>query len=197
MSRVLIAATAALCCLFAQAQPRAGGGSALGAAPGEKEASGAAPMNPYASTSPQLNAARPVLELLVTLTQLRTLAGSLALSPEQVAALHGSLKPVLSGAEVTVDSADVLRAALLDVLDSAQLQRLAAQREAQTARLRALLSRARLMSDDGRPQTARLAYSQWIGSEAVTALLADLLPQTVTRTVRAAATQTEAALSGR
>jgi len=153
-------------------------------------------MNPFASTSPQLNAARSVLELLVTLAQLRTQAAALALTPEQVGELRHTLAPLLGGAELPVTEADPLREALIGVLTSVQRQQLADQREAQTARLRALLSRARLASGDGGPQTARFAYSQWIGSAAVSALLDDLGPAAVTRTVQPAAQLTDQALSG-
>ncbi|GGR18562.1 hypothetical protein [Deinococcus ruber] len=195
MFRSLLAATFMLCCLSVQAQLRTGGDTVPGLLqpPATHQS---VPMNPFASTSPQLSAARPVLELLVTLAQLRTQAAALALTPEQVGALRHTLAPLLDGTELQAGEADSLRAALLEALTPAQRQQLADQREAQTARLRALLSRARLASDEGGPQTARFAYSQWVGSAAVSALLADLRPVTVTHTVWAAALLTDQALSG-
>ena len=195
MFRVLLAASFSLCCLSAQAQPRTGGDVLPGPLQTPRM-SQVTPMNPFASTSPQLNAARPALELLVTLAQLRTQAASLALPPGQVAALRRALVPLLGGDEIEMDAADSLRAALLDVLTPSQRQQLSDQREAQTARLRALLSRARLAAGDGGPQTVRFAYSQWVGSAAVSALLDDLRPANVTRTVAAAARLTDQALSG-
>lgn len=156
-------------------------------------------MNPYASTDPRLNALRPVLELLVTLRQLEGLVQTLNLTPAQVTALRAALAGVGRAAVPThtaqaVSAADVLNSQLLALLGDNQRRQLSASRDAQTARLRALLSRARLASQDGRPQTARLAYNQWLGTEVVDALLAQPDSAAITRRVRAAALQLDQAL---
>ena len=156
-------------------------------------------MNPYASTDPRLNALRPVLELLVTLRQLEGLAQTLNLTPTQTTAIRAALEGANRAAVWTqtaqaVSAADVLNLQLLALLSDDQRQQLSASRDAQTARLRALLSRARLASQDGRPQTARFAYSQWLGTEVVDALLAQPDSAAITRRVRAAALQLDKAL---
>lgn len=157
-------------------------------------------MNPYASTDPRLNALRPVLELLVTLRQLEGLAQALDLTPAQTTAIRAALEgtnraAVQAQTAQAVSAADALNSQLLALLGDDQRQQLTASRDAQTARLRALLSRARLASQDGRPQTARLAYSQWLGAEVVDALLAQPGSAAITRRVRAAASQLSEALS--
>ena len=128
-------------------------------------------MNPYASTDPRLNAVRPVLELLVTLRQLSTLAPKLSLSAEQLAVLQTRLATVAGATSLSVQGAEQLRGELLASLSDTQQALLTAERNAQTARLRALLTRMRLAAIDGRSPVARYAYSQWLGSATVEALL--------------------------
>lgn len=149
-------------------------------------------MNPYASTDPRLNAVRPVLELLVTLRQLTDPA--LMLTSSQRERLSSLLDSLQAAPALEIGDADRLNAELNAELSATQRQQLERVRTAQTARLRTLLTRARLATPDGPPQLARLAYGQWLGAETVTALLTTPDRATVTRLVRAATLRTEAAL---
>lgn len=149
-------------------------------------------MNPYASTDPRLNAVRPVLELLVTLRQLTDPA--LMLTSSQQERLGSLLDTLQAIPLLEISDADRLSAELEAELSVSQRKQLERARAAQDTRLRALLTRARLAAPDGPPQLARLAYSQWLGTETVTALLTTPDRATVTRLVRAAALRTEAAL---
>ncbi|THF68719.1 hypothetical protein E7T06_15240 [Deinococcus sp. Arct2-2] len=149
-------------------------------------------MNPYASTDPRLNAVRPVLEVLVTLRQLADPA--LALTASQRESVGFLLMVPQALPMMEVDDASRLNAALNAELSDSQRQLLERVRATQTARLRTLLSRARLATPDGPPQLARLAYGQLLGADTVTALLTNSDAATVTRLVRAAALRTQAAL---
>lgn len=154
----------------------------------------ATPLNPYASTDPRLNSARPVLELLLTLRQLSTMTRTLALTPVQVASLRAVLGTLATGPALKISAADPLHSQLLGLLGNNQRQQLQLGRDAQTAQLRALLTRARIASEDGRPQTARFAYSQWLGAATVDALLRDMGDAVVTRLIREAGLLADQAL---
>ncbi|MFB9994448.1 hypothetical protein ACFFLM_21055 [Deinococcus oregonensis] len=152
----------------------------------------ATPMNPSARTDPRLNAVRPVLELLITLQQLADPA--LSLTPSQRDSLRLLLALPQSLPALEMNDASRLNAAVNAELSAPQRQYLERVRAAQDARLRTLLTRARLAAPDGPPQIARLAYGQWLGADTVTALLTDSGSATITRLVRAAALRTAAAL---
>jgi hypothetical protein len=174
---------------LASGQSRVPSGRFPGSAPVQ-----ATPLNPYASSDPRLNTARPVLELLLTLRQLTGMARALNLTPAQVASLHSVLSDITTGPALNVSAADPLNSQLLALLGDAQRQQLQVSRDAQTARLRALLTRARVASEDGHPQTARFAYSQWLGAATVDALLKDTGDAAVTRLLREAARLADQAL---
>jgi hypothetical protein len=135
-----------------------------------------------------------VLELLLTLRQLTSMTRALALTPTQTASLHSVLNSASTGPDLKRSAADPLHSQLLAILGDAQRQQLQLSRDAQTARLRALLTRARVASEDGHPQTARFAYSQWLGAATVDALLKDTGDAAVTRLVQEAARLADQAL---
>ena len=171
--------------------------SLAGAQPGGRLPSSvpvqAAPMNPYASTNPRLNAVRPVLDLLVTLRQLADPAHSLVLTSVQVSQLHELLSGTHS-APLDLPAAERLHTQLTSVLTETQRQQLVAGRAAVAARWRVLLGRARLAAPDGPPQTAQLLYSQWLGNQTVSQLLAGPDSSAVPRLVREAALVTDRVL---
>ncbi|GGJ81334.1 hypothetical protein [Deinococcus aquiradiocola] len=128
------------------------------------------PVNPYASTDPRLNAVRPVLELLVTLRQVQDAARGWPVGgPERRALAAVLARP--AGEALDVQAAGVLHAQVLAALGEDDRARFEAGRATQVERLRALMMRARFASEDGQPQTARFAYSQWLGSRTVDTLL--------------------------